>query len=400
MKLLVVALLSFISLVVSFTQSQVCYTGPLKIANITMSEDKILTALESQVNAAVLHIANGDKKLMDYLRMSGNCQADCLALVIKPTLQTLYGKLGNEFASRHKKRVHDDFVEAVFGAFRACYPHPPRQDVKQVAETVIKSIGVIPHASATFPAGVACPNQGHEDDFPLNDFLKSFEDTIMRVMAKKAELRNYFETRAKDCQKTCLSGVVPVSAMTLFLTNTDDPAAGIDALTGAIHACFPDVPHEDINMLVSETKDVMDDAEAAAAYTKQMMEQAAARRRQLDKIPLSRGASRRRAEKKDRRRATLVHTQESLPKQQQQQLQQEKEVQRQQEETGSIGAFSLFSTVMAVSLLCLTAGLFLGRRFNVSSVRSVGTVGSYQLLPTSLGSSGSALTSTYTPPQF
>eukprot|EP00746_Dinoflagellata_sp_MGD_P138774 gnl/MRDRNA2_/MRDRNA2_72359_c0_seq2.p1 gnl/MRDRNA2_/MRDRNA2_72359_c0~~gnl/MRDRNA2_/MRDRNA2_72359_c0_seq2.p1 ORF type:complete len:398 (+),score=64.86 gnl/MRDRNA2_/MRDRNA2_72359_c0_seq2:168-1361(+) len=397
MKLFLFAVLPFTS---RANWHQVCYSGKITIGNETWTQHDLMNALHPQVNEAIVEIANHDEALMQFLTTQGECQIDCLEVVMQPTFTTLYGKLGQDFYSHHKKHIQEIFIEALSGAFTACYPHPPRDEVRKVAESIIAHIGYAPPAHHTFPPGVPCPYEGYEHDFPLNDFLQSFEVTIMQVMQQKPGMAAFFDEQAKDCQKTCLSGVVPVSAMTLFLTNTDDPAAGIDALTGAIHACFPDVPHEDINMLVSETKDVMDDAEAAAAYTKQMMEQAAARRRQLDKIPLSRGASRRRAEKKDRRRATLVHTQESLPKQQQQQLQQEKEVQRQQEETGSIGAFSLFSTVMAVSLLCLTAGLFLGRRFNVSSVRSVGTVGSYQLLPTSLGSSGSALTSTYTPPQF
>merc|ERR1712224_310525 len=113
---------------------------------------------------------------------------------------------------------------------------------------------------ATFPRGVNCTNQGHEDDFPTADFLKSFEYVLFKVIKKKPDLHKYFQTQAKDCQMDCLEKTVPISAMTLFLTGNEDGEAAVDALTGAIHACFPGVPHEDINTLVSVTKDVMESA--------------------------------------------------------------------------------------------------------------------------------------------
>lgn len=181
-----------------------------------------------------------------------------MGIVMKPTLETLYGKLGKEFVRRDKDHINDLFVEALFGAFRACYPHPPRAEVRQVAEVIVAGIGTIPASKNLFPAGVNCPNEGREDDFPLADFLQSFEYTFFKVLENQPEMQKYFDTEAKDCQKTCLEKTVPASAMTLFLTDNANDDAGIDALTGAIHACFPGVPHEDINLLVSDTKNVME----------------------------------------------------------------------------------------------------------------------------------------------
>merc|ERR1712151_1261536 len=55
-----------------------------------------------------------------------------------------------------------------------------------------------------------------------------------------------------------------MSVMTLFLTDRHNDDVGVDAVTGAIHSCFPGVPEEDINALVTETSAAMLNAEASA----------------------------------------------------------------------------------------------------------------------------------------
>lgn len=256
--------------------SQVCYTGTIKIGNETWSEHDLMTALEPQVNEAIVTVANGDPKLAQFLKTQGDCQIDCLEIVMRPTFSTLYGKLGQDFYSHHKPHIQEIFIEALSGAFHACYPHPPREEVRMVSETIISHIGYTAASEHTFPQGVPCPHAGYEHDFPLNDFLYSFETTILHVMENKPKLHKFFDTEAKDCQKTCLQQTVPASAMTLFLHGNYDDYTGVDALTGAIQACFPDVEHEEILILVSETKDVMAQAEAEASrqYTAEAAEEA------------------------------------------------------------------------------------------------------------------------------
>lgn len=267
---------SFLLILVSFASqgnsSPPCYSGNIKIGNDTWTKDDIMAASWPQVTTSVLRVANGDPDLAKFLATRGNCQADCLGVVMPPTLSTLYGKLGEDFVALDQQHIQDMFVEALFGAFRACYPHPPRAEVRKVAEAIVANIGSATSSTDAFPAGVNCSNEGHEDDFPLNNFLKSFESTFSLVVSKNPEMKKFFDTIAKDCQKTCVQSTVPATAMTLFLTNNDDEAAGVDALTGAIHACFPGVPHQDINELVSDTKDLMSRAEAAAEDVEREMD--------------------------------------------------------------------------------------------------------------------------------
>lgn len=220
------------------------------------------------MTAAVLTVANGDQKLEQFLKTQGNCQADCLDTMMKPTFEALYGKLGEEFVGPDEKHKHEDFFfDALSGAFRACYPHPPLVEVRQVAETIFAGLFsnlTFAASHETFPPGITCPNEGYEEAFPLDEFLNSFHSAIRTVIASKPHLQKLFDKEAKDCQKTCLQQTVPVSAMTLFLTNNYNADNGLDALTGAIHACLPGFPHEDIAALVSDTSDAMDDAEEAA----------------------------------------------------------------------------------------------------------------------------------------
>jgi len=241
-----------------------CYTGTIKVGEQTLTKDDILNWIFPQVVASVVTIANADPGLSDFLKTRGNCQINCLETVMKSSAATLYGKLGEEFLS-HESHVQEIVVEAVTGAFRACYPFPPREEAVKVAEAIVAGIGVHPPTSKTFPEGIECKNQGREDDFPLHEFLKSFEDTFTQVMASKPALHQYFISEAKECQKNCLTDTVPMSVMTLFLTDKHNDDVGVDAVTGAIHACFPGVPEEDINLLVTETSAVMLDAEAHAA---------------------------------------------------------------------------------------------------------------------------------------
>merc|ERR1719428_127119 len=114
--------------------------------------------------------------------------------MMRPTFSALYGKLGEEFVSRTDKHKHEDvFVDALCGAFRGCYPHPPRMEVRKVAETIFKATfsGMEDTRNSamfgwgrTYPEGVRCPNEGYEAAFPINDFLNSFHKTIMTLLAR------------------------------------------------------------------------------------------------------------------------------------------------------------------------------------------------------------------------
>lgn len=255
MELSLLLLLTFSS--PAHSQNLQCYTGSIVIGNETWNEEDVLASLEPQVTAAVVSVANGDEHLEDFLHTQGECQIDCLVTVMRATFSTLYGKLAEDFVNYDKPDVQDTFVEAIIGAFRACYPQPPREEVRQVAETIFAGIGTEQKPSQAFPQGTVCRNEGFEDYFPVEDFLTQFDSTILEVMTMTPKLQKYYEEEAMDCQKLCIQQTVAASATTLFLTDNYEENTGIDALTGAIHACFPGIREDEISVLVSETNLVM-----------------------------------------------------------------------------------------------------------------------------------------------
>lgn len=352
MKLLIFALLPVTS---RANWHQVCYSGKIQIGNETWSQTELMAALHPQVNEAIVEVANHDMKLASFLQTQGECQIDCLEVVMQPTFSTLYGKLGQDFYSHHKKHIQEIFIEALSGAFTACYPHPPRHQVREVAEAIISHIGYAPPAHHTFPAGVPCPYEGYEHDFPLNDFLHSFEVTLMQVLQNKPGMAAYFDEQAKDCQKTCLQQTVPASAMTLFLHGNYDDYTGVDALTGAIQACFPDVPHQDINVLVAETKDVMAQAEAEAS-------------RQYE------------AETRDRPRGYHKETETRRRRWARAEAERQRKEQERMNED-SIPWVPVFGIIAAMSL-ALLIGVILGRR---QSVPAGGSSKAYEMIPSIMG---------------
>lgn len=382
MKLFLPVLLPFMSQ--ADYSGQFCFTGNIKIGNETWSEARVMEALEPQVTAAVLKVANADTNLKMYLKMQGNCQADCLENVIHPTFSALYGKLGAEFVSVDEKHKHHDvFVDALCGAFRACYPQPPRGEVRKIAEAIFTAAfeGIDEKFKPKpYPAGVSCPNQGYEDAFPLNEFLDTFHNTIMTVMQTKPKMKKMFETEAMDCQKTCLQHTVPTSAMTLFQTNNYDSPSGIDAMTGAIHACFPGFPHDDINVLVKETSDVMAQLEAEAA------EKAAAERAAAEQLYARKGT------KMPRPKSKYVSTRRR--RSEEKEAVAEAEVAMTQEASGadpievkpseSYGFLS-WCSIIVTGFLALFVGVALGRRMAKSGDGGFAASKSYQMLPTTFG---------------
>lgn len=243
--------------------TQQCFTGIVHHADVTYTKDDVLEQLWPEVGAAIIGVANTDAKFKAFLKTRGTCQMSCLEDTLMPALETIFGKLGGDLFSK-TSNTHHLIDEALTGAFRACYPAPPLEEIAAVAARIREHIGRVEETRQGFPQGVACVNEGKDDEFPVNDFLKKFKATFMKTVAKNPEMQTFFDTKAKDCQLTCVDKTVPAAAKTLFLTDNKDDVKGVDALTGAIHACFPGLPHEDINSLVAATKEVMDASQDAA----------------------------------------------------------------------------------------------------------------------------------------
>lgn len=241
--------------------AQKCYTGDVTIDDKKVTMPELMKILRPLVGASLASVASSDKGLQAFLESRGSCQADCLGAVLSSSVPTLYGKLGEDFV---KPSSRDTIVESVTGAIRACYPSPPRADLKKVAQLVVEGVGKPAAEDAEFPEGVTCENDGEEAQFPMDDLIAQYKEAFQKVVEKKPKVLKFFQTEAKDCQMECLSQTVPPTVLTLFLTNNDNKGQGIDALTGAMHACFPSVPPSQIRIVVQATVDSLENATATA----------------------------------------------------------------------------------------------------------------------------------------
>lgn len=255
MKLFLLALLPF----ASQAENQKCYTGTIKANGKNVTKDELMDGLGPLLEASIVSTIHSSASLSSFMKKAGRCQTACLEDVMEQTVSTLYGKLGKDFF------VKDDVsIEALTGAFRACYPSPPRQAIHEIAKEVIESMGTPPTKKQSFPRGVECENEEHLDDFPMKATIDEFGDAFHQVISNHKEAMKFFSEVAMDCQLPCVKKTVSLSMKTLFLTGQRDQKVQADAITGAMHACFPGVPSEEIQHLVDSTMTVMNHAQDAA----------------------------------------------------------------------------------------------------------------------------------------
>jgi hypothetical protein len=258
MNLFLLALLPFAA-----QAEQKCYTGTMPgPEGKDLTKDDLLAAMHPMLGAAFGNVVLSEPGLKEFMKTRGTCQLDCLQQVVKPTMSTLYGKMGKELMSDAGKEMG---IEAITGAVRACYPSPPRAAIKEVATQIINGMGKpVTKNPADFPMGNTCKNAGHEDDFPLKQVLGAFKDAFQQVAKANPKVLEFFQTKAMDCQFPCLDATVPVAMKTLFLTDQSAKQVRMDAVTGAMHACFPGVPSHEIGILVKKTVGVMEKAQSTA----------------------------------------------------------------------------------------------------------------------------------------
>lgn len=241
-------------------EGQVCYAADLKIGEHVLNKQQIMDGTDELLTAAVTDLYNTDQAFKDFMDTRGTCQHTCVDQVVRNSMSSLYGRQGPSFIADSSKTLA---MEALTGSFRACYPSPPRDQVVKLMEGIVNALDkgkAFPKDPAT-PQSVPCPNSDNLGMFHVDEFLADFQTAIQGVIATKPEIKEFFDTKAKDCQMECLDRNVPISAGTMFEAGIDDRTKAIDAFTGAIHSCFPGVPQPDILAVVRETAAVMDAAE-------------------------------------------------------------------------------------------------------------------------------------------
>lgn len=247
--------------VMSEAQQPLCYSGTIIVDGQNVTKDIIMGALGPIVKTAVTKTINKYPEMKEFMESAGTCQFPCFGEVVRTTYSTLFGKLGNAFLTDEGKDME---IEAVTGAFRACYPSPPRDEILALASEIVEASVVSEPPESPVPEGVFCENQDFEDDFPSVAVRNHFKMAFRKIVARFPTAQQFFHEQGLDCQFQCLDSTVSQALKTLWLTNRQERATGISALTGSMHACFPGVPAEEIRKLVDAVTGVLEDDMAAA----------------------------------------------------------------------------------------------------------------------------------------
>lgn len=245
---------------------QTCYSGTLKGPDgKEFSKGDFVQLAGSLVTATVMKFYHHNSMLKQFLDTRGQCQHDCTDTMIPAALEVLYGKLGQDVMSNDPE-IKALAVQSLTGAFRACYPSPPRAEVLEFMTKVVADVGKVPPSSnpADVPAAVVCPNKDNIADFHVNEFEEDFEAALLKMIKSTPEAKEFFDNVAKDCQMDCLHKTIPMSAKTMFMAGIDDEAKAKDAMTGAIKACYPGLDVEIVRTLVAGAAKVMDDQSSSA----------------------------------------------------------------------------------------------------------------------------------------
>jgi hypothetical protein len=249
--------------------AETCYTGTLMSGFNTLTADDVMEAVWPQVKAALGVKANKGNWLTELLQNSGTCQLQCFQTVTDQTYRALYGKLGPDYVSE-SVQIKRLFTKAVAGAFAACFPTSQRNGLLgkelQLAGNIVKSTenpGAPVFDKYPLPDGLACMNEGKEVQFPIDGFMMGFKKELNMLMSEDV----YF---AKSCQKDCLLSAVETSVMTLFRTNNEEDDVIDHAISGAIHACLPEVTPDSVNSLVASSKLQLQAASTKASQAPQV----------------------------------------------------------------------------------------------------------------------------------
>jgi len=166
----------------------------------------------------------------------------------------------------------DTVIEGFTGAFRACFPSPPREEIKKLSTAIVKGMGKS-KGKGKIPELKPCKNQAAADDFPLDQVMQEFGSAFEKVISANPQAVEFFTKVAKDCQLKCVEKSVPLAIKTVFLTGADPDEVADEAITGALHACFPGIPSEEIKRVVDATISTAKAADADARlrlYTMKM----------------------------------------------------------------------------------------------------------------------------------
>lgn len=227
-----------------------CFDGPLSVEGHDVPKETLLKSVVGVFFDGAGKAIAGDDDFKSFMQSRGQCQATCAEKMVTRAVSTLYGKCGEGFFGDDCEKLA---IESLTGAFMACFPSAPRDQVHSTMGYVMDNMGKTPAKdnSDLFKDNKECPNKAVAEFFDVEAFTEGFGKAFGEVVDSKPGVKKFFEEEALGCQVDCLKETIPTAALTLAMTANKDKAEILQAVTGAARACFPGVPRADVKDLMA-----------------------------------------------------------------------------------------------------------------------------------------------------
>lgn len=195
-----------------------------------------------------------------------DCQKSCLRHVFDQSIGTMWST-GQLFDNTRNGEL---MLEAFTGGFKACYPTMPRMDALALTNEVVRTVmkipegrrlrGETPHAAdglrrlAFYDCNYFSTTKVGKKW--LKNFVAEFSLYIQKAYVHTPTGPLIFNT-AKDCQHTCAHHTLKRTMETFWDTGIIADQANRSAwaqiaITGALKACYPSLPRDDVQYIVSD----------------------------------------------------------------------------------------------------------------------------------------------------
>jgi hypothetical protein len=220
--------------------------------------------------------------LLKIVEAKGDCQLTCFKDVVTEGAKTIWGTQ-LLFA---KQLVAQRMSASLTGAVSACYPGLPTDATVNIAAFIIdetkdmdyseaqKVVDGTPASIETKISAKECPGKPeHTDKDDYVEFIKDFGDSFQQTLkrGKFADLEKHVQSGSYTCQESCLNSVIAKSMQTLWQSglfgSVPNHAMFVNAFTGAVRTCFPELPLDQVHSLATESLQQLEADENSRKYS-------------------------------------------------------------------------------------------------------------------------------------
>jgi hypothetical protein len=200
------------------------------------------------------------KEFKAFVESKPACQHECFKKVFPESVETLIGKVGDDIVKPDAQQVA---IQAFTGAFRTCFPSPPRDTVKEAMQKITDSMGSHDDMKPVkIKSKGTCPGtkgMGDKASF-MAKAMPKIGIAMNKVVAKHDDIKDFFENTMMVCQGSCLGEAIAQAINVNWDMGTlEDEDKMTASIEGAIKSCLPGVPYKDVKAYVQEVKETVQD---------------------------------------------------------------------------------------------------------------------------------------------